>query len=63
MRMNWLLPTPVLLAADVVALVPLASLLHQSVSLPPVIAEAFAINGSLDFLNVIRDLLQEERGP
>jgi hypothetical protein len=43
MRMNWLLPTPVLLVAGVVALVLLASLLHQPVSLPRLAAETVAI--------------------
>ena len=41
--MSWLLPTPLLLVAGVVALVPLASLLRRPVSLPRLIVEAFAI--------------------
>ncbi len=41
--MSWLLPTPLLLVAGVVALVPLASLLRRPVSGPRLIVEAFAI--------------------
>ena len=41
--MSWLLPIPLLLVAGVVALVPLASLLHRPVSGPRLIVETFAI--------------------
>jgi hypothetical protein len=41
--MNWTLPTPLLLFAGIVALLPLASLMRRPVSLPRLIAEAVAV--------------------
>jgi hypothetical protein len=40
-RMSWILPTPLLLFAGVVALLPLAALLRRSTSAPHLVAEAF----------------------
>ena len=42
-RRSWLLPTPLLIVAGVVAVVPLAFLLRRPVSLPRLIVEAFAV--------------------
>ena len=39
--MTWLLPTPVLLFAGVVALLPLAALVRRPTSAPRLMAEAF----------------------
>jgi hypothetical protein len=40
-RMSWLLPTPLLLFAGVVALLPLAPLVRRPSSAPRLVAEAF----------------------
>ena len=39
--MSWLLPTPLLLFAGVVALAPLAALVRRQTSAPRLVAEAF----------------------
>jgi hypothetical protein len=40
-RMSWILPTPLLLFAGVVALLPLAALVRRPTSTPRLVAEAF----------------------
>ncbi len=61
--MSWLLPTPLLLVAGVVALVPLASLLRRPVSLPRLVVEAFgttlAVIGTFWFAWVLLWLLEQ----
>jgi hypothetical protein len=39
--MSWILPTPLLLFADVVALLPLAARVRRPTSAPRLVAEAF----------------------
>jgi hypothetical protein len=39
--MSWILPTPLLLFAGIVALLPIAALLRRPTSAPRLIAEAF----------------------
>ena len=39
--MSWILPTPLLLFAGVVALLPLAALVRRPTSAPRLVAEAF----------------------
>ena len=41
--MSWLLPTPLVLFAGVVALLPLAALVRRSVSGPRLMVETFAV--------------------
>jgi hypothetical protein len=40
--MNWILPTPLLLFAGAVALLPLTSMVRRPTSLPRLVVEAFA---------------------
>ena len=40
-RMSWFLPTPLLLFAGIVALLPLAALVRRPTSAPRLVAEAF----------------------
>jgi hypothetical protein len=39
--MSWILPTPLLLFASVVALLPLVTIVHRPTSAPRLVAEAF----------------------
>ena len=45
--MNWTLPTPGLLVAGVVSLMPLAHLGRRSASLPRPVVEAFVTTGAV----------------